>query len=136
LRYPDLTALELRLQARPGHGSTVRQHVRHWLAEVGATDRQVFEITLAVMEAFSNAVKHPRERSSLIVTVDGQIQDGTVTVKVSDTGSGQRGDSADGGGRGIPLMKVLMDTVKVEYATTGATVTMSRRLRGPRAPRC
>jgi anti-sigma regulatory factor (Ser/Thr protein kinase) len=110
LRDLNPTALELRLRALPDHGSTVRQHVRAWLAEVGATEGQVFEITLAVMEAFSNAVKHPRERASLIVNVDGQISDGTVLVKVSDTGTGQtdrifRGrrkrNSADGGAHGL-----------------------------------
>ena len=58
-----------------------------WLEEGGAHQSEVFEVLLAVTEAFANAVKHPREPRSWLVDVDGVISDHSVTVSIRDYGT-------------------------------------------------
>ena len=128
MRDSNPASLELRLEARPDHASIVRQHVRCWLEEAGATRKQCFEITLAVIEAFNNAVQHPRNRTTSVVDVNGLIEDSMVTVTVRDTGCWRLADCSSGTGRGIPLMNVLMDAVGFEQNGDGTTVRMWRRL--------
>ena len=81
LRQPE-PSLQLRLEAMPKSMAVVRRQLRGWLNEAGATGRELFEIQLAVAEAFANAVKHPEEPTSHLVEFKGTLMNGTVVVSV------------------------------------------------------
>ena len=85
LREPE-PSLQLRLEALPESMALLRRHLRKWLNEAGATGRELFEIQLAVTEAFANAVEHPEEPTSHLVEIEGTVTDGTVAVSVRDYG--------------------------------------------------
>jgi anti-sigma regulatory factor (Ser/Thr protein kinase) len=107
----------------------LRDQLRGWLNEAGATDRELFEIQLAVTEAFSNAVEHPEEPTSHLVEIEGTVTNRTVVLSVRDYGRWQDESSAkDGGGLGLTIMETLMDSVVVEPFEDGTTVRMHRRL--------
>jgi anti-sigma regulatory factor (Ser/Thr protein kinase) len=122
-------SLQLRLEARPESMSVLRRHLRRWLNEAGATDRELFEIQLAVTEAFSNAVEHPDEPTSLLVEIEGTVTNRRVVLSVRDYGRWQDESSAKAkGGLGLAIMDELLDSVVVEPIDDGTIVTMQRQL--------
>ena len=112
----------------PESMAVLRQQLRRWLNEAGATGRELFEIQLAVAEAFANAVKHPQEPTSHLVEFKGTLMNGTVVVSVRDYGRWQYESAREDSGLGLAIMDTLMDSVVVEPFEDGTTVTMHRRL--------
>ena len=128
LRGPE-PSLQLRLQARPESMSLLRHQLSAWLKEAGATDRELFEIQLAVNEAFANAVEHPDEPTSYLVEIEGTVTNRSVVLSVRDHGRWQDESSAkQDGGLGLAIMDELLDSVVVEPFDDGTMVTMQRRL--------
>ena len=109
--------------------SLLRHQLSAWLQEAGATDRELFEIQLAVNEAFANAVEHPEEPTSHLAEIEGTVTNRTVALSVRDHGRWQDDSSTkQDGGLGLAIMDSLMDSVVVEPFEDGTTVTMHRRL--------
>jgi anti-sigma regulatory factor (Ser/Thr protein kinase) len=109
--------------------STLRNQLRGWLKDAGATGRELFEIQLAATEAFANAVEHPEERSSHLVEIEGAVTNRTVVLSIRDYGRWQNDPSAkQDGGLGLAIMDTLMDSVVIEPFEDGTTVTMQRQL--------
>jgi anti-sigma regulatory factor (Ser/Thr protein kinase) len=129
VRALEHAALELRLPGRPGSAARLRERLRPWLGELGASDDEIFEMVIAVSEAFVNAVEHPRNPSLDRIDVEGRVVDHTVTVSVRDYGSWQH-ERLRPGGNGFLLMRMLMDAVEVDSWLGGTTVTLQRRLAG------
>jgi anti-sigma regulatory factor (Ser/Thr protein kinase) len=128
LREPE-PSLQLRLEALPESMAVLRHQLRGWLNEAEATGRELFEIQLAVTEAFANAVEHPEEPTSHLVEIRGAVTNRTVALSVRDYGRWQVETSAkEEGGLGLAIMDELMDSVVVEPFEDGTTVTMHRRL--------
>jgi len=122
-------SLQLRLEALPESMPVLRDQLRGWLKDAGATDRELFEIQLAVTEAFANAVEHPEEPTSHLVEIQGTVTNRSVAVSVRDYGRWQDELSAkQEGGLGLAIMDMLMDSVVIEPFEDGTTVTMQRQL--------
>jgi anti-sigma regulatory factor (Ser/Thr protein kinase) len=121
--------LQLRLEARPEYAHLLRERLRIWLEQAGATKTEVFEVLLATTEAFTNAVQHPQEPTSHLVEITGSITDHTVSVSIRDYGTwkGEQTPNEEGG-RGMGLIEQLMDRVRVDCPLDGTTVTLHRRL--------
>jgi anti-sigma regulatory factor (Ser/Thr protein kinase) len=119
-------AFELRLQARPESARLLRQRLALWLDEVGAQGEDVFAVTLAVTEAFANAVEHPHEPTGSTIEIGGSFDGGTITVTVRDLGSWSNERSRDEGGYGLVLMRHLMDTVDIRPGPEGTSITLQR----------
>ena len=122
-------SLQLRLDARPESIHLLRRQLDQWLKEAGATGGDLFEVQLAVTEAFANAVEHPEDPTSPRVDVAGTFADNCLTISVRDYGIWQP-DKTDKeqGGLGLVLIEALMDTVQIESIAGGTIVTMQRRL--------
>jgi anti-sigma regulatory factor (Ser/Thr protein kinase) len=122
-------SLHVRLEALPDSLPDLRDKLRGWLNEAGVTGRELFEIQLAVTEAFANAVEHPEEPTSHLVELKGTVTNGTVALSIRDYGRWQNESSAkENGGLGLAIMDTLMDSVIVEPFEDGTTVIMQRRL--------
>jgi len=128
LRPPD-DALELVLPASPSSLAAMRRALAQWLRIAGAREDEVYEFLVACGEACANAVAHaypPISESQFEVRA---AQHGPeVKVVVSDTGSWREPEPAQPG-RGLALMRELMDDLEIDPAPSGTTVTMRRRLR-------
>ena len=121
--------LQLTLEARPEYAHLLRDRLRMWLEQAGATKTEVFEVLLAATEAFTNAVRHPQEATNRLVEITGSITDQTVSVSIRDYGTWKPEQTRkQGGGMGLPLIEHLMDAVRVECLLDGTTVTMRRHL--------
>jgi serine phosphatase RsbU (regulator of sigma subunit)/anti-sigma regulatory factor (Ser/Thr protein kinase) len=141
-----LTALDphrlvLRLPALPGSLPQVRHALRRWLLAAGADPAVLFDLTVAVGEACTNAIEHAYGPSDATIEVEATEHDGRLTVAVRDRGTWRFGGRAQGrsegrapGGRGLQVMRGLMDSVEVTRDVAGSTVTLACRLRQPVRP--
>ena len=104
-------------RAHPSSLFEVRQFIRGCAAQAGLDGAFADDIVLAVSEASANSVLHTNGPE---FTVTLSIRDGCVHVDVSDRGVFNRRvviPERDGHGRGIPLMKAMMDQVSIREGT-------------------
>jgi anti-sigma regulatory factor (Ser/Thr protein kinase) len=126
------------LEAQTERLADVRSFVEQVAAEVACDLEQVFDLKVAVCEAFANAVEHARCTQECL-EVSAKVQAASLTFVVADSGcfrppSVVRGP-ANNRGLGLPLMVTLMDEVSFRRAPGGGTqVSLSVRLdRSPAA---
>jgi len=106
-----------------------RGTLRRWLAAAGSAPEELQDVTMAANEAIQNAIEHGHGLTRRSVEVTLARTDGTVEVTVRDEGT-WRPPRDDTRGRGLPLMRALMDSVDVEpgEGKRGTTVTLRRVL--------
>ena len=131
LRTPALTdSFELQLGSDPGELAAMRSLMRRWLRHSDGSELEIAEILTATGEAAANAIEHGGAVShGPPFEVAGVLDDGEVEITVRDQGSWREGTRAEGG-RGLILMRALMDAVDVDPGPEGTTVRMRRRLGG------
>jgi PAS domain S-box-containing protein len=120
--------LEVELVGEPAALAAFRQGLRRWLEEAGAEADEVQDVVMAVNEACQNAIEHAYGLAPEPFDVRLTCDEGSVSVTVRDRG-GWRDGRSDDRGRGLPLMRALMDEVDIEQRPTGSTVTLRRSLR-------
>ncbi len=119
--------LEVTLPARPGVVGVLRSTIGRWLSDAGAGEEELFDVTLSASEAATNAVEHAYGAREATFTVRCERRDRDVTVTVVDDGRWRK-VRARGGGRGLEIMRGLMDTVEIDSTEQGTAVTMTKRL--------
>ena len=136
-------ARELVLPNEPSRVSEVRAFVSSFLADLRAPVDTSTEVLLAVGEAAANANRHgrrPEGRSEIRVYC--ALEGPSVAITIADDGGGFDPGSVDdsvlpdkfaSGGRGLFLMRELMDEVEIESTDLGTTVTMYRKISGLKA---
>jgi len=120
--------LELTLPADPGELASMRTLLRRWLARAQSTENDVAEILAAAGEAAANAIEHGSLVNGGHWELTGVLDGGEVNITVRDHGSWREGGSRTTGGRGLGLMRALMDTVDVVSGPDGTVVRMRRRI--------
>jgi serine/threonine-protein kinase RsbW len=80
-----------------------------------------------VCEACNNAIEHAYPASAATFTVEISRADGDAVIVVRDTGT-WRPARPGVDGRGLLLMRALMDTVEIDRAASGTTVRLRGRL--------
>lgn len=134
-------ARELVLPNEPSRVAEIRSFVGSFLTDLRAPVDVSSEILLSVSEAAANANKYgirPEGRSEIRVYC--ALEGPSVVITVVDDGPGFDPSGVDAaslpdryasGGRGLFLMKELMDEVEIGSTDAGTTVTMFRRITGP-----
>ncbi len=117
----------LTLPAQPGELASMRALLRRWLGRADGTEEEVAEILIAAGEAATNAIEHGG--NDVPFEVAGVVDGDEVDITVTDRGSWREKSPERGGGRGLALIRELMDEVEVTRAADGTTVRMKRRLR-------
>jgi serine phosphatase RsbU (regulator of sigma subunit)/anti-sigma regulatory factor (Ser/Thr protein kinase) len=140
----DEPTRELVLPNEPGRVPDIRSFVGSFLTDLRAPVEASGELLLAVGEAAANASRHgkPAEGRSEI-RVRCILEGDSVAVTIADDGPGfdagtiksvELPDSYASGGRGLYLMRELVDRVDVQSSADGTTVTLLKRLLGPPNP--
>jgi anti-sigma regulatory factor (Ser/Thr protein kinase) len=124
------TRLELTLPAEADSLSRLRRRLGRFLYAAGASDDEVYEITLTVSEAAANAIEHAYGPGDATFEVEATINAREVVACVRDRGHWRERRSRHRG-RGLKIIDGLMDEVEVKADQGGTAVRMRRRLRAP-----
>jgi anti-sigma regulatory factor (Ser/Thr protein kinase) len=105
------------------------------------TEEAVEEIQLAIIETCINASEHSQSDDKE-VHIQFLVTDDELQVKISDRGVGITADTLDGTrllgtptlhadlrkrGRGLQIIKALMDEVVIESSSNGTTVSFTKK---------
>jgi serine phosphatase RsbU (regulator of sigma subunit)/anti-sigma regulatory factor (Ser/Thr protein kinase) len=137
-RQDDVAMLAARIEPVPeqlsGHWSAdrsvlagIRQLLRRWLATRGASADEIYDIVVACQEACANAVEHAYRPGRHSFELDATFDSGRVRVTVRDQGQ-WRQPRGTHRGRGVMMMRGLMDSVDIEHTDEGTTVVLERTL--------
>jgi anti-sigma regulatory factor (Ser/Thr protein kinase) len=127
-RVPPLPEeLHGRWRAEKESLADVRALLRRWLHAQGATEDEAYDIVVASQEACANAVEHAYAPGGRAFEVEASYREGRVRVVVRDNGR-WRPPRGDNRGRGLPLMRALMERVDITHADAGTVVVLERRL--------
>ncbi len=107
---------------------SVRRILRRWLAFHGADEEELHDIVVACQEACANAVEHAYGPGHAHFDVEAEHRESRIRVTVRDQGR-WRPPRGTHRGRGLPLMRALMESVDVEHAAEGTVVVLERTLR-------
>jgi anti-anti-sigma factor len=116
--------------AEPQHLAPLRRALSRWLAETGANRGETDDIVLAISEAAANAVLHAYGPEDGSFEILANANGGMIDVSVRDRGR-WRFRGPDEGGRGIRLMRALVDSVDIVSGPSGTEVKLRRRLGRP-----
>jgi anti-sigma regulatory factor (Ser/Thr protein kinase) len=113
--------------ADPDALAGMRPVLRRWLTRWGAAPDEIYDITVAVQEASANAVEHAYGPGVATFEVEADHDEGVITVTVRDRGRWRpaRGTHR---GRGLGMMRALMESVDVQRGEHGTVVVLRRRL--------
>lgn len=130
---PSPEPMELCLPAVPANLAVARAALRDWLEGVGGTRAEHQDVVLATGEALSNGVEHayPDNPGDVVLTAELDSRR-AVSITVRDRGRWRTTSAAPGGmrGRGLPIIRSVMDQVRVDQGEGGTAVNMRRRLTG------
>ncbi|MFC6880478.1 MULTISPECIES: ATP-binding protein [Actinomadura] len=108
----------------------IRRVVGDALRGLGVAEDCVEDILVATSEACTNAVQHARASGNYEVV--GYVDDGACMLKIMDWGRGLRGAEEDRGmlsesGRGIRIMRALVDDLSIDSSPERGTVVHLRK---------
>ncbi|WP_428966011.1 SpoIIE family protein phosphatase [Micromonospora fluostatini] len=131
LLYRHPGPLELDFAAESAGLAPVRTALRGWLNRCGLDSTNAYNVLVAAGEACANAIEHGhrdspggRIRLRATATADG------LRLSVTDSGrwkAPQPGEDTHRG-RGLVLMRALMDSITVTSGATGTTIDMQARI--------
>ena len=102
--------------------------IERWLHHADGSEQEIAEITTACGEAATNAIEHTGAVGRSPFEVAGRLHGRRVEITVQDHGAWR--DPRDGDrGRGLSLMRALMDDVEVDPGPKGTTVRLSLPVR-------
>ncbi len=122
------------LPAAPEGAPQARALIRAVASELALDGDLTYELCLATTEAFANAVQHgvPCEQGGILVSIERR--DGGIRIEVCDCGACFPRNAAistkpDGeGGRGIPIIASIMDSLEVLPGPGVTRVRFEKRL--------
>jgi anti-anti-sigma factor len=106
---------------------TLRRQLRRWLADRHVDPDTSQDIVLACNEAAANVIEHAYGPGDASFDVEADLADGTVTIVVRDTGRWRPPRGGDKG-RGLAMMRALVDQVDVTKSPHGTEVRLRRHL--------
>lgn len=127
---------QLEITAHPQNAALARERVRETAREAGFSREALDDIEIAVGEAVTNAILYgsPSATSQIVISYGYVAADQSLEIEVRDQGRGfdpaliHDSDNTDSlGGRGIRLMRALMDSVLLHYTGQGMIVRLSKR---------
>jgi serine phosphatase RsbU (regulator of sigma subunit)/anti-sigma regulatory factor (Ser/Thr protein kinase)/transcriptional regulator with GAF, ATPase, and Fis domain len=131
LLYRQPAPLELQFPANASQLAPARASLRRWLTRSRLNPDQVMNVLIAAGEAVANAIEHGhRDRPEGTISLDATALADEVRLTITDTGSWKppQPEANPHRGRGVILMRGLMDDVTIHPDTAGTTVHLSARI--------
>jgi anti-sigma regulatory factor (Ser/Thr protein kinase) len=131
LLYRHPAPLEISFPAHVNELSRSRAALRSWLSQTRVNRDQAHDMLVAAGEAVANAIEHGhRDSPEGIITLRGTALVDQVQLTIVDTGSWKPPQTAAERhrGRGITLMRALMQDVAIHPDAVGTTVHLFARI--------
>lgn len=123
---------ELRMPAEPAQVGRVRATLREAADAVGMDAGQTNDLLVAVTEAIGNALVHGEADSDNTIEVKWGVEEDMLVVCVGDCGRYSVADTLEADrvdhGRGIGVMRLLVDDMTIEARDDGTRVRLAKRL--------
>ncbi|WP_189082391.1 SpoIIE family protein phosphatase [Mangrovihabitans endophyticus] len=124
--------LERAIGADPAQIALLRKDLRGWLAGHQVAEESAQAILLAMSEAVANSIDHGyRDDPFGQVEVVARISAEAIEVRVTDHGVWRTPDDSEPEGRGLDLIRRMMDRVTIDRSN-GTTVTLRKDRREAR----
>jgi anti-sigma regulatory factor (Ser/Thr protein kinase) len=117
--------------ADPHQLAVIRRELSGWLAPLDLTEMEIADVVLAVDEAAANAVRHAYGSDEAgVVELTLWTENETLCIEVVDHGSWRppSSDRPKEGGRGIPLMSHMAESVLIHFDDRGSRVLLRHRI--------
>ncbi|MCW2664247.1 MAG: hypothetical protein JWP83_5399 [Mycobacterium sp.] len=131
LLYRHPAPLELEFPADVSQLAPIRTALRRWLTRARLDPDQAMNVLVAAGEAVANAIEHGhRHRPGGMISLGAIMLVDQVRLTISDTGSWKppQPGTETHRGRGIALMRGLMQDVTINPHTAGTTVHLCARI--------
>ncbi|MDQ2798489.1 MAG: ATP-binding protein [Armatimonadota bacterium] len=123
------------ITAHPQNAALARERVRDLAARAGLSGLDLADVEIAVGEAVTNAILYGSPSAASRIVIAGGRSGSAFFVEIRDQGHGfdpshVRADEDNDalGGRGIRLMRALMDQVDLHYGGDGMVACLSKCL--------
>jgi anti-sigma regulatory factor (Ser/Thr protein kinase) len=117
-------AFDFTFSAIPFSAPLARRTLQSYLVSNGVDDDGVFRITSATGEAVANAIEHAYAGTRGTVRIRATIDNKQVLLNIEDSGRWRATKHQEERGRGIPLMRALMDGVEIRSDRTSTKVKL------------
>ncbi len=124
---------QFEITAHPKNAHAVRERVQALAKQAGFTGLDLADIEIAVGEAVTNAILYGSPDAASHVQIVCGLFGSTFFVEIHDQGHGfdpahirEEEDHDSLGGRGIRLMRALMDEVDLHYGDSGMVARLSK----------
>jgi len=129
LLYRHPAPLELEFPANVSQLAPTRAALRSWLMRARVDPVQTHDMVIAAGEAVANAIEHGHRHSPAgVISLRVTALSDRVQLTVADTGSWRPPRPDTHRGRGISLMRALMQDVAINPGARGTTVHLSARI--------
>jgi len=131
LLYRQPAPLEMDFTADARHMGPSRAALRNWLTQAGVANDQIQDMLVAAGEAVANAIEHGhRNRPDGLISLRANAVADGLQVSVVDTGVWKTPHQVPGEyrGRGISLMRCLVQDLSIQSNDAGTTVHMYARI--------
>ena len=120
----ELVPLRIESEASADNLAGVRRRLAGWLRAADVPDELAADIVLVISEACTNSVEHAyRGHSVGTMLVEVEAVDGEIHARVGDWGSWKTPAAQPrNGGRGLPLIRAISDSVELQCTAAGTTI--------------
>jgi serine/threonine-protein kinase RsbW len=136
---PEITGNRITIPSSTEYLSDVDMFIEGILRGFGAEESVIADIAISVSELVNNAISHVHvDKVNPKVVVEINKNTNVVSVSVSDEGTGFNPDELDDPlaeenllkevGRGIFIVKSLMDSVVIKPSPNGTKITMTKSI--------
>lgn len=126
---------QFEITAHPQNAGQVRERVRQLAIRAGLSGLDLADVEIAVGEAVTNAILYGSPVASCRIVIISGLGDDAFFVEIRDQGCGfdpavlhEQEDTDALGGRGLHLMRALMDHVELHHNGAGMIARLSKRL--------
>jgi anti-sigma regulatory factor (Ser/Thr protein kinase) len=105
----------------------VRRTLHRYATRLGLDEDHAYALITAVGEATATAVEHAYPERPGLVRLRVAGADGTLHATIEDDGRWKQAQKREERGRGLPLMRALMDGVEIRTNQSHTTITLTMR---------
>ena len=131
-RWP-VDRLDIEAPAIPASARMLRQSLRRLAAGVGLDEQRSFGMLVAAGEAISNVIEHAYGLREGLIRLTGKRIDDQLVIEIGDNGT-WRAPRSEGRGRGLALMRSIVDQADITADVSGTTVRLAMSLASTSAP--